>query len=85
MTQDTREFFNHELLYCDTYDMFKFKLVIGVTNAIINHLCDVRTNFLSVMDRISTFEDTSAGCDFIINFLHGLKILARLLSLLMSI
>ena len=63
-----RDVVYHKLPYCETSSQFKFKLNSSVPDAMLNNPCDVRINFLSVMEFISNFEDTSANHASIIEF-----------------
>ena len=53
------EVVDHEFPDCETSTQFKFNLDSGVPDVMLNHICDGRINFLSVVDLIYTFEDTS--------------------------
>ena len=61
-----REVVNHKLLECETSTQLKFKLDSCVIDAMLNECCDGQIYFLSVMDLISTFEDTIVDHDYII-------------------
>ena len=54
-----RKIVDHEFPDCETSAHFKFKLDSDVSDEMINQICVGKINFLSGMDLISTFEDTS--------------------------
>ena len=53
------EVVDNYLTDCDKSDQFKFRLDSGVTDEISNKFCDGSISFLSDMDLIYTFEDSS--------------------------
>ena len=63
------EVVDNELQDCETSALFKFKLDIGVPDAILNYLSDGWINYMSIMDLISTFDDTIVDHAYIIECL----------------
>ena len=61
-----REVVDHKLPECETSTQLKFKLDSCVIDAMLNECCDGRIYFLSIMELISTFEDTIVDYAYII-------------------
>ena len=58
--------FDHDFTDSETSDQLNFKLESGIPNAMLNNFYDGRI-FMSVMELISTFSDTSINHASIFN------------------
>ena len=84
-----RDGVDHEFLDCETPDQFNFNLDSDVPDAILNQLCDGWESFLSVMELLYTFEDTSVDHACIIDSLlttaNNLSLSSKTLNAKMSV